>query len=86
MKEIECGHNDIQIGGATLRMCTVRREVPFAIDVKGGEKYSYYKEYHTKRGSEGQSVTRKISLWLGENHNRRNDTHKSNLISSMLYK
>jgi hypothetical protein len=32
------------------------------------------------------SVTRKISLWLGENHNKQNDTQKSILISSMLYK
>jgi hypothetical protein len=32
------------------------------------------------------SVTRKISLWLGENHNRWNDTQKSTLISNMLYK
>ena len=31
-------------------------------------------------------VTRKISLWLGENHNRQNNTQKSTLISSMLYK
>ena len=32
------------------------------------------------------SITRKISLWHGVNHNRRNDTHKSTLISSILYK
>jgi hypothetical protein len=32
------------------------------------------------------TITRKIFLWLGENHNRCNDTQKSTLISSMLYK
>jgi hypothetical protein len=31
-------------------------------------------------------VTRKISLRQGANHNRQNDTQKSTLISSMLYK
>jgi hypothetical protein len=32
------------------------------------------------------TVMRKISLWHGVNHNRWNDTQKSTLIPSMLYK
>jgi hypothetical protein len=31
-------------------------------------------------------VMRKIFLWPGVNHNRQNDTQKSTLIPSMLYK
>jgi hypothetical protein len=42
---------------------------------------------HAKKNIDASNfVMRKISLWLGENHIRWNDTHKSTIIPSMLYK
>jgi hypothetical protein len=62
-------------------------------DMETQENREKIKEKNTQYPKKGDlpsgvanSVMRKISLWLGENHNRWNDTQKSTLISNMLYK
>jgi hypothetical protein len=61
-------------------------------DKETQENIEKIKEKNTKYPKKGDrpngvtnSITRKIFLWIGENHNRQNDTQKSTLISSMLY-
>jgi len=50
------------------------------------EKNTQYPKKRDILSGVANSIMRKISLWLGENHNRTNNTHKSNLIENMLYK
>jgi hypothetical protein len=50
------------------------------------EKNTQYPKREIIPSGFSNSITRKISLWLGENYNRQNENQESTLISSMLDK
>jgi ribosomal protein L44E len=56
------------------------------IERKSRRKNTQYPKKGYLPSEVANSVTRKISLWLGENHKIWNHTHKSDLISNMIYK